>query len=119
MPEHTMPWLDCKACFPADDSEYTEALTAIPVRTAREHMADTRDERRTLRGALEGDRTGAQQTPRRGTGSWVRLPGKMSKTRFDAPRSVPPILPLEGWLWVSLAMQAVMLACVVWLEFQR
>lgn len=61
----------------------------------------------------------AQPQPLRRLGSWARLPGKMSETRFDASRSAHFILPPSGWLWVSLAMQAVLFGCVIWLEFQR
>jgi len=51
--------------------------------------------------------------------SWTRLPGKMSKTRFDASRSATPILPSGVWLAASLALQVVLLAAVVWMELQR
>ena len=61
----------------------------------------------------------AQPQSRRSLGSWIRLPGKMSKTRFDASRSATPILPPAGWLAVSLVLQVPLLAAVVWLEFQR
>ena len=49
--------------------------------------------------------------------SWTRLPGKMSKTRFDASRSATPILPPAGWLAASLALQVALIAALIWLAF--
>lgn len=61
----------------------------------------------------------AQPQSRRCIGSWTRLPGKMSKTRFDASRSAAPILPSGVWLAASLALQVALLTAAVWMELRQ
>ena len=61
----------------------------------------------------------AQPQSRRCFGSWIRLPGKMSKTRFDASRSATQSIPGTLWLLASVALQLALLGAAVYLELQR